>query len=219
MLGWIFSEFIEPLIDSVASRNCEFLEWNVCAQDLETVNNIIKALNSQPMERFESDLLHYPILHSFLTRRVRCLNECARKQRTFSRARRFALYSFVLFEMAFRIGHLSGSVSRLKPGSADSASEKFLRSLRINHITTSSDVRGGANGFGISVTALGSPIVIILPGLTTKDLEQKHNSPVRRSKSCESIRSIDSFLSDPVVDWKELLYGYNREAASKEREF
>ena len=41
------------------------------------------------------------------------------------------------------------------------------------------------------------------------DLEQKHNPAGRRSGSCETIESTNSFLSDPVVDWNELLYGYN----------
>ena len=44
----------------------------------------------------------------------------------------------------------------------------------------------------------------------TFHLEQKHKPGGRRSESFESIRSLDSFLSDPVVDWKELLYGYNQ---------
>ena len=138
---------------------------------------------------------------------------------TFSGIRRSALFSFVLFQKIFDIGNLSGCVTRLKPASADLATGEFPGSLRINHITTSSDVPGGANSFEISVTALGRQIVVNFSGLTTKDLEQMHNSLGRRSASCESIRSMDSFLSDPIVDWKDLLYGYNREAASKEREF
>ena len=45
---------------------------------------------------------------------------------------------------------------------------------------------------------------------STFDLKQEHHSPRRRSASCETIESTNSFRTDPVVDWGELLYGYNQ---------
>ena len=44
----------------------------------------------------------------------------------------------------------------------------------------------------------------------TSDLEQNHNLGGRRSGSCETIGSANSFRTDSVVDWGELLYGYNQ---------
>ena len=174
-----------------------------------TVDDIIKAATFYKMERFESNLSHCPTLHSFLTRFLSGSIERAHERTTLSWLLRAAFFVLGLFHKIFE----------LKSASTESATEKFPCSLRINHITTSSDVRGGANRFEISVTALGHQIVVSFPDLTMEYLEQMHNPRVRRSESCESIRSFDSFLSDPVVDWKDLLYGYNREAASKEREF
>ena len=43
----------------------------------------------------------------------------------------------------------------------------------------------------------------------TSDSERKHNPGCRRSGSCETVESMNSFQTDSVVDWKDLLYGYN----------
>ena len=57
-VDWTFSEFIKPLVDSVASRNWESLKLNVRSQDSETVDDIIRAGPCKPMDSFERNLSH-----------------------------------------------------------------------------------------------------------------------------------------------------------------
>ena len=198
-----FSELI-TLLEGMGSLDGGSLKLDIHSRNAEIVYDTIEAMTCQTMERSETNISHYRILNSSLTRLLSGCIERAPEGMTCSGIWRPALIDFV---------------TRLKPGSADSATENFPRSLRIDRITASCNVRGCAYRFEISFTAFGRQTVTTLLYLTTKDLGQIHNSRVRRSESCESTRSIDSFLSDPVVDWKELLYGYNGETTSKERKF
>lgn len=104
------------------------------------------------------------------------------KQLTGSRFRRSALVFLVSFSA------LSGSER-----------EKFLISLRMSDITTRSDVRGVASAFEVSITEIAIALAGILPDLIT-------NLLVCSNELCESIRSVDCFVSGSVVDWVELLY-------------
>ena len=207
-VNWIFFTSITPLEVSASGS------WVPL-----TLNDIIKAVTCQKMERFESDLSHYPVLHSILTRLLSGFIERIRERMTFSRLRRSDIEDPLKKKPGQENGNLSDYIIQLKPAPTGFRTKKFLRRLRINFVITSSDARGGVNGFEISFTVSGHQIVVNFSGLTIEDLEQMHNSRIRRSESCEIIRSLDSFLTDPVVDWKEWLYGYNREAPGKEREF
>ena len=188
----IFSESIQAVVDYIASQNSESVTLDFRSKVTEAVDDFIKVVRCQVkryMSRFTGD---------------------AGKRLMLSKKRRSALFFLVLLQTVFDIGNLFDCVIEAKPASTDSGVKMFLISLRISCSTTSSDVRGGTNRFEISFTALVCQTMVNFPDLTTKDLGQTDNPRVRRSESCESIRSFDSFLSDPVVDWKYLLYGYNR---------
>ena len=206
----IFSEFIKPLVDSVASRNWESLKLTIHIRNPETVDDIIKAATCQRTEHFERILSGSRIMHCSLRRHVGCFIGCAGKRRTCVRIRRSNIFILVLLKKVFDIGSLCDFLTRLKPAPTDSGLRKYLIRLPISEITAPSDVRGFLSGLEVLVKERERQLVVRFSALTTRDLELKHNPPVRRSKSCESIGSIDSFLSDPVVDWKELLYGFNR---------
>ena len=150
-------------------------------------------------------------LNPFPPRLGSCFVEYVDKRVTFSSKLRIALLHWVLIEKRYDLGFSSDSVTRLKIFST-----YFSDSLRICDITTCSDVRGSASGFELSVTGLGVNLVAKFSGLIDLKSEQKHDSDRRRRESFESIRSLDSFQSDTIIDWKELLYGYNQQAASRE---
>ena len=195
---WTFSEILTSLVECVAFVDWESLELEIRSQKSEIMYDI-DTLASRTLEDLEIGMSYRRLDSSFL-RRVSSLVACVAQQLPFFRMRQPALFSLLRIQEA---------LARLTLASIDLAIRNFLISLRISDITTTNDVGGGANAFEISVAALGRQIVVNFSGPTTKDLEQMHNSPLRRSESCESVRSIDSFLSDPVVDWKDLLYGYN----------
>ena len=216
----LFPEAPDHEVDRIFFTSITLLEVSASGSWVPlTLNDVIKAVTCQRMERFESDFSHYPVLHSILTRLLSGFIERIRERMTFSRLRRSDIEDPLKKKPGQENGNLSDYIIQLKPAPTGFRTKKFLRRLRINFVITSSDARGGVNGFEISFTASGHQIVIEFSGLIIEDLEQMHNSRVRRSESCESIRSLDSFLTDPVVDWKELLYGYNLEAPGKEREF
>ena len=105
---------------------------------------------------------------------------------------------------------MSDLLARLKTASTQLGIQKFSDSLRIRDIPDSSDVRGSPSEFELSIKGLGCEIVVIFSSTISLALEQKHNPDGRRRESFDSVMSLDSFLSDPVVDWNGLLYGYNR---------
>ena len=206
-MEWRFFAFIEPPVDSVASRLVS-LELTIHLQDPETVDDIIKMAPCQRMEHFGSNLLGYRTKHSSLSRHVSCFIECA-GERTYCVTRQSALYVLVSLQMAFLIRSLSHFLTRLKPAPTDSGLRKYLFRLSTSVINAPSDVGDVFSGLEVSFTERERQLVVKFSASMTRDLEQKHDPPVRRSKSCESIRSTGSFLSDSVVDWEELLYGYN----------
>ena len=164
------------------------LELTIHLQDPETVDDIIKMAPCQRMEHFGNNLSGYWTKHLSLSRHVSGFIECA-GERTCS---------------------LSHFLTRLKLAPTDSGLRKYLIRLSTSVINAPSDVGDVFSGLEAPFTGRERQLVVKFSASMTRDLEQKHDPPVRRSKSCESIRSTGSFLSDSVVDWEELLYGYNR---------
>ena len=204
---YTFSELVTSLEKCVACLDWKLLERNVRSHGSQNVNDVIEA-GCQRTERFESSLSQYPMLHSFLPISVNCFIECHGRRMTCSMIRRSTLFSFLLFQRIFEMGRFPDYVTRLGHIHTLEEMKDYPKDIRVRYITTFRDVHGGAERFEISITASVRGKVLDLPGLAMEDQKRMH-TPVRRSKSCESVRSLDSFLSDPVVDWKELLHGYN----------
>ena len=210
LLDLTFPEFTTALKERLASW--ESVKLDIFSRDFNDVDDFTSVTICAPMKHFEKELSKLVSLdvYSSLPKLGSCFIESAGQRTMFSKIQRFALVDFVLFRKLYDYGVFRGSTSQLKPASTDSAFKNFPDSLQISHATTSSDVRGGPSGFELSVTALECEIVVKFSSLTSLDLEQKHNPDNCRRESFESTRSLSSFLSDSVVDWKELLYGYNQ---------
>ena len=210
ILDLTFPELTTALKERLASW--ESAKLDIFSRDSNIVDDFISVAICAPMEPLEEvvSILVSLVVFPSLPKLGSCFIEYAGKRIMFSKIQRSALFYFVLFRKRYDYGVFRGATSRLKPASTDSAFKNFPDSLQISHTTTSSDVRGGPSGFELSVTALGCEIVVKFSSLTSLDLEQKHNPDGCRRESFESTRSVSSFLSDSVVDWKELLYGYNQ---------
>ena len=198
---------VKLAIFSRNSRNSRY--WNGSVQGM---NDIIRDTECYPYEPTEADLSDFmsQVLKQSLPRLGGCFVEYVAKREMSSRIiRRSDLMYFVLEKLS-DIGFITDLVAHLKPASTDSGIRNFSDSLRISHITTSSDVRGSPSEFELSIKVLGCEIVVIFSSTICLALEQKHRPDGRRRESFDSVRSLGSFLSDPVVDWKELLYGYNQ---------
>ena len=190
----------------VFSRNSRNLRyWN---RGVQGVDDIVRDMGCHPCEPSEKYLLCSMSL-SFNSTPPRlgncCFLEYAGKRVVFSRIRR--TFYFVLFQRLYTIGFISDLVARLKTASTELGTQNFSDSLRIIDITTTSDVRGRTCGFELSITGLGCDLMTKFSGSIDLESEHKHNPKGRRRESFDSVMSLDSFLSDPVVDWKELLYG------------
>ncbi|KAK0507374.1 hypothetical protein JMJ35_010412 [Cladonia borealis] len=199
-----FFEFTMPLVDRVTWKS---MKLYFCPRYSNSVDDIIRVAMCRAMGPSERDFSQFRslVLNPSLPRLGSCFIEHANKRVKFSKIRRFALFYRVLFKKLYEIVFISGCVTRLKPPSTASGIN-----LGISFLIISSDVHGSTGAFELSVTALGGKIVVKVSNLTILDSKRKHKPGGRRSESFDSIRSFDSFLSDPVVDWKELLYGYNQ---------
>ena len=189
------------------SRNSRY--WN---RSVQGMNDIIRDIECYSYELTGADLSDFMslVLKNSLPRLGGCFVEYVVKRVMSSRIiRRSILMHFVLKKLS-DIGFISDLVAQLKTASTELGIQNFSDSLRICDITTPGNGRGSASGFELSVTGLGCDLVIKFSSLISLELEQKHNPDGRRRESFDSVRSLDSFLSDPVVNWKELLYGYNQ---------
>lgn len=215
-----FSQFTMVLVDQMASwksvkidilsknsRRSKIFTKSKYFRGEQCMDDIIRVAKCQPYGPSEGEFSSFRSLSS-LPRLGSCFMEYAGERVMFSG--RSALFYFVLLRFLYDIGFVSGSVTRLQPASTDSGTQNLSDSLRISNITTARGVCSSASGFELSVTGLGRDTVVKFSIMISLDLEQKHNPDGRRRDSFESIRSLDSFLSDPVVDWKELLHGYNQ---------
>ena len=163
-----------------------------------------------PYEFSKEDLLRFASLsrNASPPRPGHCFTESTSDLTLFSSMRRSALLYFLL--SLYDIGLMSDLLARLKTASIGSGTRWYSDGRRIYDITDSSDLRGSPSKFELYIKGIGYDIVVTFSSLTSLGLEQKHNPDGRRRESFDSVMSLDSFLSDPVVDWNGLLYGYNR---------
>ena len=164
-----------------------------------------------PYKFSKGDLLHFVSLgrNASPPRPGRCFIGSTSKLVMFSEIQQSALLLYFLLSL-YDIGSMSDLLARLKHASTGSRNRWFSDSLRARDIFDSSDVRGSPSEFELNIKGIGYDIVVTFSSLTSLGLEQKHNPDGRRRGSFDSVMSLDSFLSDPVVDWNGLLYGYNR---------
>ena len=209
-----YSESVRAVVDG--SPHGRIVTWDVYFMQ-SYIPIICAGLTFPRLERFKSDLLYSASRlnesESSLSALVSCLDKYAHTQEVGgSRVWRSALLKFVLSQ----------------PISADFGKYSELSCLnRLEKLTfTHSGIDifghfkivpgwepGSLGGIHLSVLAIKCKQLLEVSRSVTLDLEQKHNRRLRRSESCETIESTNSFRTDSVVDWGELLYGYNQEAA------
>ena len=208
-----YFKFMKILVDRLASWDSVKLEiiptnpresrYSIGVQTMGDVNRVGVCYPTGPPSDEDSLYLMLLGLNPSLPRLGSCFVRYVGKRMMSSRIMwQSTLVYFVLFT-----GFMSDRLARLKTASTQLGLQKFSDSLRIR---TSSDVRGSPSEFELSVTGLGYNIVVTFSSLTSLGLEQKHSPDGRRRESFDSVMSLDSFLSDPVVNWNELLYGYNQ---------
>lgn len=199
-------------------RICDWANLFIHLKESETVDALEDAF-CQMTQRFAIYSLNcsseFNKLESSLSRLVSCFTKDADMPVMFSRIYRLAIKSVPYLDFFDSANEPSFSV-QLKPPTIDLMID-ILRS--IEYIA---DIRVSAGVYDLLVEHLCQMVdefshstVLYLEQKLFLYMEQKHSPHRRRSESCESIRSMVSFRSDPVVDWEELLYGYNRQAATE----
>ena len=205
---WTFFEFMTALVDGVESKTWGSVELDLHPTNCEMMDDIIMAGTCQSMERFLSSFSTY-LSRASLPRLVSCLIQYTDKRVIISRIRQSALFYFLLFQKLYDIGIVSGYVTRSghvtrQKSFMDSRIKYFPHSIQIRRMKTCDNWDGRASEFELSVRTSGCEILWKFSSVL-----RLHSLHGRHSESYENIRSLDSFPSDPVVNWKGLFYGYN----------